>query len=151
MVFDPLCQPRTADAKVYGCLADAYRTYKTKQRLISEFSYAAKSWPHERRVITRLEHGEQGNNPRFVVTNLTGPAEQLYDQLYCHRGEAENRIKEAQLDLFGTRASCSPRRRASWSTSGLTATDSSRCRTVVSSANHVDPQLLPTPATTMQR
>lgn len=34
------------------------------------------------------------------------PAETLYDGLYCQRGEAENRIKEAQLDLFGTRASC---------------------------------------------
>ncbi len=90
-----------------AALADAYRTHKTKQRLIDEFSYAAKSWPHERRVITRLEHGEQGNNPRFVVTNLTGSAEHLYDRLYCQRGEAENRIKEAQLDLFGTRASCS--------------------------------------------
>jgi hypothetical protein len=90
-----------------AALADAYQAKKNKQRLIGEFSYAAKSWPHERRVITRLEHGEQGNNPRFVVTNLTGPAEQLYDQLYCQRGEAENRIKEAQLDLFGTRASCS--------------------------------------------
>jgi Transposase DDE domain group 1 len=90
-----------------AALADAYKTHKTKQRLIDEFNYAAKSWPHERRVITRLEHGEQGNNPRFVVTNLTGPAQQLYELLYCQRGEAENRIKEAQLDLFGTRASCS--------------------------------------------
>jgi hypothetical protein len=57
-------------------------------------------------VITRLEHGSQGNNPRFVVTNLEGNAVQLYERLYCARGEAENRIKEAQLDLFGTRASC---------------------------------------------
>jgi len=41
-----------------------------------------------------------------VVTNLEGQASELYEQLYCARGEAENRIKEAQLDLFGTRASC---------------------------------------------
>ena len=61
----------------------------------------------ERRVITRLEYGDQGTNPRFVVTNLQGQASALYDRLYCQRGEAENRIKEAQLDLFGTRASCS--------------------------------------------
>ena len=90
-----------------AALADAYQAKRTKQRLIGEFNYAAKTWPHERRVITRLEHGEQGNNPRFVVTNLEGSAEHLYDKVYCHRGEAENRIKEAQLDLFGTRASCS--------------------------------------------
>jgi Transposase DDE domain group 1 len=88
-------------------LADAYAASRAKQRLIGEFDYAAKSWPHERRVITRLEYGDQGTNPRFVVTNLPGDPVQLYEHLYCQRGEAENRIKEAQLDLFGTRASCS--------------------------------------------
>jgi hypothetical protein len=88
-------------------LADAYSASGVKQRLIGEFGYAAKSWNHERRVITRLEYGAQGTNPRFIVTNLEGEAIQLYDHLYCQRGEAENRIKEAQLDLFGTRASCS--------------------------------------------
>jgi hypothetical protein len=77
-----------------------------KQREIGEFTYAADSWDRERRVITRLEHGAQGSNPRFVVTNLEGEAVALYDKLYCARGEAENRIKETQLDLFGTRASC---------------------------------------------
>ena len=87
-------------------LADEYERSGTKQRLIDEFAYAADSWDIERRVITRLEHGSQGNNPRFVVTNLEGDAVQLYERLYCARGEAENRIKEAQLDLFGTRASC---------------------------------------------
>jgi Transposase DDE domain group 1 len=87
-------------------LADEYERSGTKQRLIDEFAYAADSWNIERRVITRLEHGTQGNNPRFVVTNLEGDAVQLYERLYCARGEAENRIKEAQLDLFGTRASC---------------------------------------------
>jgi len=87
-------------------LADEYETSGTKQRLIDEFSYAADSWDTSRRVITRLEHGSQGNNPRFVVTNLEGNAVQLYERLYCARGEAENRIKEAQLDLFGARASC---------------------------------------------
>jgi hypothetical protein len=88
-------------------LADAYKTSGIKQRLVGEFSYAAKSWGRERRVITRLEYGDQGTNPRFVVTNLEGHASALYDAVYCQRGEAENRIKEAQLDLFGTRASCS--------------------------------------------
>ncbi len=87
-------------------LADAYAASGTKQRLIGEFSYAAGSWSRQRRVVTRLEYGVQGTNPRFIVTNLDMPAVQLYDALYCQRGEAENRIKEAQLDLFGTRASC---------------------------------------------
>lgn len=88
-------------------LSDAYEASGTKQRLIEEFTYAARSWPRERRVIARLEHSAQGANPRFVVTSLAGDATALYERLYCARGEAENRIKEAQLDLFGRRASCS--------------------------------------------
>lgn len=87
-------------------LHDEYERTGHKQRLIDEFSYAAQSWPHERRVITRLEWGEQGHNPRFIVTNLQGDAGALYDDLYCQRGEAENRIKEAQVGLFATRTSC---------------------------------------------
>lgn len=83
-----------------------YEETGVKQRLIDEFSYAAQSWPHERRVITRLEWGQQGANPRFIVTNLDGPAQWLYDTVYCQRGEAENRIKEAQVGLFATRTSC---------------------------------------------
>ena len=87
-------------------LAEQYALSGIKQREIGEFDYAADSWDGERRVITRLEYGAQGNNPRFVVTNVQGQASALYDELYCQRGEAENRIKETQLDLFGTRASC---------------------------------------------
>lgn len=87
-------------------LRDEYERSGVKQRLIDEFSYAAQSWPHERRVITRLEWGAQGHNPRFVVTNLAGAPDALYDDVYCQRGEAENRIKEAQIGLFATRTSC---------------------------------------------
>ena len=87
-------------------MKDSYTTTGLKQREIGEFVYAAQSWVKERRVITRLEYGEQGNNPRYVVTNLTGKAQELYDGLYCQRGEAENRIKEAQVGLFATRTSC---------------------------------------------
>lgn len=76
-----------------------------KQREIHEFRYAAGSWDRERRIVTRLEFGAQGANPRFIVSNLDRPANELYDGLYCQRGEAENRIKETQLDLFGTRTS----------------------------------------------
>jgi hypothetical protein len=87
-------------------LAEQYEASGVKQRLIGEFSYGARSWDKPRRVIARLEHGALGPNPRFVVTSLQGEPAELYEQLYCARGEAENRIKEAQLDLFGRRASC---------------------------------------------
>jgi hypothetical protein len=87
-------------------MQDAFEQTGLKQREVSEFIYAAQSWAKERQVITRLEYGEQGNNPRYVVTNLTGQANELYDTLYCQRGEAENRIKEVQVGLFATRTSC---------------------------------------------
>lgn len=87
-------------------MKDEFERGGLKQREVGDFVYAAQSWAHERRVITRLEYGEQGNNPRYVVTNLTGDAQALYDDLYCQRGEAENRIKEAQVGLFATRTSC---------------------------------------------
>lgn len=87
-------------------MEERYLAVHEKQRLIREFSYAAQTWNLERRIITRLEFGTQGNNPRFIVTNLDRPADELYDELYCQRGEAENRIKETQLDMFGTRTSC---------------------------------------------
>ena len=77
-----------------------------KQRLFSSFSYAANSWSCERRVLAKVEHSIYGPNPRFVVTNLDGEPQQLYDELYCARGEMENRIKEAQLGLFADRTSC---------------------------------------------
>lgn len=87
-------------------IAEQHATTGAKQRVIGELQYATRNWERERRVIARLEHGALGANPRFVVTSLQGDAAALYEQLYCARGEAENRIKEAQLDLFGRRASC---------------------------------------------
>ena len=87
-------------------MKDAYEASGIKQRELGEFVYAAQSWARERRVITRLECGPQGTNPRYVVTNLTADPKVLYDDMYCQRGEAENRIKEAQVGLFATRTSC---------------------------------------------
>ena len=77
-----------------------------KQRLFSETMYAAKTWDRERRVIMKAEHGRQGSNPRYVVTNLPGDPQKLYDRDYCGRGDMENRIKEQQLDMFSDRTSC---------------------------------------------
>jgi Transposase DDE domain group 1 len=88
-------------------MKDEYERTGEKQREVHEFFYATKdTWKRQRRVITRLECGDQGNNPRYVVTNMAGDPKALYDDLYCQRGEAENRIKEAQVGLFATRTSC---------------------------------------------
>jgi hypothetical protein len=85
-------------------MKDACQRSGLKQREVGEFVYAAQSWARERRVITRLEYGGQGNNP--ALRRVAGYAKQLYDDLYCQRGKAENRIKEAQVGLFATRTSC---------------------------------------------
>lgn len=78
-------------------------------RVFKDFSYSTlDSWSRERRVIGKAEHTPQGTNPRFIVTSLDAqdwPAQRLYEDLYCARGEMENRIKEAQLDLFADRLS----------------------------------------------
>jgi hypothetical protein len=78
-------------------------------RRFRDFSYRTrKSWSRRRRVIGKAEHTGDKANPRFIVTSLAKdayPARELYEQIYCARGEMENRIKEAQLDLFADRLS----------------------------------------------
>ena len=97
------------DAAAEGAMARAEAAYERsgeKQRLFADLRYGAGTWSKRRRVIARLEHGPMGANPRYVVTNLEGYGQRLYDDLYCQRGEMENRIKEQQLDLFADRTSC---------------------------------------------
>ena len=78
-------------------------------RRYRDFRYrTCKSWSRSRRVVGKAEVLAKGDNPRFVVTSLTPrrvAAKQLYERLYCARGEMENRIKEQQLDLFADRTS----------------------------------------------
>jgi hypothetical protein len=78
-------------------------------RVFRSFRYRTKdSWSRTRRVVGKAEHLEKGSNPRFVVTSLeTPPPQALYEDIYCARGEMENRIKEQQLDLFADRTSAS--------------------------------------------
>ena len=83
-------------------------------RRFKEFFYATRdSWSRRRRVIGKAEHLAKGANPRFIVTSLkrkTIDAQSLYEQVYCARGEMENRIKECQLDLFADRTSAATMR-----------------------------------------
>ena len=78
-------------------------------RLFKDFRYCTRSsWTCERRVVGKAEHLEKGSNPRFVVTSLgeaAYAARALYEDLYCGRGEMENRIKEQQMCLFADRTS----------------------------------------------
>ena len=78
-------------------------------RRFRDFIYTTrKSWSRRRRVVGKAEHLEKGANPRFVVTSLKPDrhgARALYEDVYCARGEMENRIKECQLNLFADRTS----------------------------------------------
>jgi hypothetical protein len=81
-------------------------------RVFTEFDYQAKKtkkggWDRARRVAAKAEHIDGKENPRFVVTSLTSEAraaQALYEELYCARGDMENRIKE-QFSLFADRVS----------------------------------------------
>jgi len=77
-------------------------------RRFQEFVYQTReSWSRARRVVAKAEHLAKGENPRFVVTSLgreEWPAQALYEEQYCARGDMENRIKE-QLMLFSDRTS----------------------------------------------
>ena len=84
----------------------SYEQTGDKQRLFGEFKYAAATWDRERRVIIKAEHTSLGANSRFILTSLEGDPQQLYDEVYCARGDMENRIKEQQLDLYADRTSC---------------------------------------------
>src|SRR5713101_6218343 len=97
--------------KIARPLREAKREYQRTgkaARVFREFFYRTRSsWSRSRRVVAKAEHLAKGENPRFVVTSLgvpDWPAQALYEQLYCARGEMENRIKE-QLSLFSDRLS----------------------------------------------
>jgi Transposase DDE domain group 1 len=83
-------------------------------RRLADFLWSTReSWSRRRRVVAKAEWTGGGPNPRFVVTSLRGrdiDARRLYEEIYCARGEAENRIKECQLDLFADRTSAATMR-----------------------------------------
>jgi hypothetical protein len=86
-----------------------YEATEQAARMFKDFRYQTRtSWSCERRVIGKAEHLAKGENPRFVVTTLSAEewdACSLYEDLYCARGDMENRIKEQQLTLFADRTS----------------------------------------------
>ncbi len=84
-----------------------YIRTQEKARLFDDVYYAAQTWHQPRRVIMKAEWLEKGPNPRFVVTNLLTPAQELYDNFYVQRGAtSEHRIKELKLGIKADRLSC---------------------------------------------
>lgn len=100
------------ERKLAGAMIQAQRLSQEQTgrpaRVFTEFAYGAESWEKHRWVVGKAEwtHGEA--NPRFILTNLNVcefKGQQLYEKVYCGRGNMENRIKEQQLDLFADRTS----------------------------------------------
>jgi hypothetical protein len=109
-----LAKNERLSGEIVGELAQAKSQWEqTHQpaRVFKDFAYQTrKSWSRPRRVIAKAEHLDKGSNPRFIVTSLAGKGRSLYEEVYCARGDMENRIKEQQLCLFADRTSCATMR-----------------------------------------
>ena len=96
------------EAELAEAAAESVQTGHPARRF-KDFTWRTRdSWSCNRRVVGKAEHTQGEANPRFVVTSLSqqrADARALYEDLYCARGEMENRIKECQLDLFADRTS----------------------------------------------
>jgi len=105
------------EAELAGELALAESTSRATgqpARRFKDFWWSTQdSWSRRRRVVAKAEWTHGGPNPRFVVTSIKAAqsdARRLYEEVYCARGEMENRIKECQLDLFADRTSAATMR-----------------------------------------
>jgi hypothetical protein len=96
------------EAELSAAQEQSQQTDKPARRF-KDFTWRTRdSWSGARRVVAKAEWTGGEANPRFVVTSLTREeheARHLYEQVYCARGEMENRIKECQLDLYADRTS----------------------------------------------
>lgn len=99
---------RAIGAELQDARAESQTTQRPARRFKELLYRTRKSWCRARRVIAKAEQTGDKSNPRFIVTSLPvqqWQARELYEDFYCARGECENRIKEAQLDLFADRLS----------------------------------------------
>jgi hypothetical protein len=104
-------------AEIAGELAAAEEESKASgqpARRFKEFPWSTRdTWSRPRRVVAKAEWTRGAANPRFVVTSLSSEdaaPQPLYEEIYCARGDMENRIKECQLDLFADRTSAATMR-----------------------------------------
>ena len=99
-------------AELAAAEADSKASGQSARRF-KEFSWSTRdSWSRQRRVIAKAEWTGGAANPRFVVTSLSAEEapQRLYEEIYCARGDMENRIKECQLDLLADRTSAATMR-----------------------------------------
>jgi len=100
-------------AELAAVEAESLASGRPARRFVDFAWTTRESWSRERRVVAKAEHLPKGSNPRFLVTSLPADAidaRTLYEEVYCARGQVENRIKEQQLDLFADRTSAATMR-----------------------------------------
>jgi hypothetical protein len=99
---------RAIGAELVAARQESQETGQPARRFKDFMWSTRKSWSRQRRVIAKAEWTQGEANPRFIVTSLPpgdGEGRHLYEDVYCARGEMENRIKECQIDLFADRTS----------------------------------------------
>lgn len=97
-------------AHAADALAEAERQFEatgTKARVFTEFEYEARTWNHSRRVIGKAERMPEGQNLRFIVTNIVEMDPEATYDYYTERGQSENFIKDLKNAMFADRLSCS--------------------------------------------
>jgi hypothetical protein len=105
-VLEAAAEPLLAEARSEAVATGA------SARVFGETRYQAKTWTQARRAVIKAEvvvhpGRELRDNPRIVITNLRHRPERLYREIYCARGDSENRLKELHHDLAVGRTSCS--------------------------------------------
>jgi hypothetical protein len=112
-----MARNRRLERLIAGALLEAKQQFESTQqpaRVFVEFEHEtlSGSWSRKRRVVAKAEHIDGKSNPRFIVTSVDAESwekRKLYEELYCARGDMENRIKE-QFVLFADRVSASTMR-----------------------------------------
>ena len=109
MAKNPVLQARAEP--LLAPLREAVAAGEPVQRSFGECAYRARSWKRPRRAIIKADIAlhpgrDPKDNPRFLVTNIKGSPQRIYEQIYCARGDAENRIKELKDGLEIDRTSC---------------------------------------------
>ena len=109
-----MARNQRVEGLIAGPLAEAKQQFEATQqpaRIFAEFQHETLqgTWSQKRRVVAKAEYIDGKSNPRFIVTSLDSDRwekQKLYEELYCARGDMENRIKE-QFVLFADRVSAS--------------------------------------------
>lgn len=77
-------------------MSQKHKETQLPERCFKDLHYGAGSWKTKRRIVAKIEHLFKGANPRFIVTNLSDDAQYLYEDVYCARGDMENRIPKSR-------------------------------------------------------